>query len=129
ADREENHVAAFFGFADLPKLRARWGRLRDRLEIAMNVSRMIQDSRRADDMSEELERRRNRARRRKVIDQLGRDARIGQVLLDLRRVLLVDLLRGLRECGGGLRQYAGGENRRTPSAHRSGRTRHPSSLF
>ena len=64
-----------------------------------------------------------------MIDELGRDARIGEVLLDLRRVLLIHLLRGsapnaVEAC----------DSTPAPSnaiLHRrieAGRTRHPISL-
>ena len=47
----------------------------------------------AGDVAEELQRRRHLVRRRQVIDQLGGDARVGQVLLDERGVFGVVLLR------------------------------------
>ena len=131
ADREEHHVAAFLRLADRPELGALRRGLGDRLQVAVNVGRVIEDARRADDVAEELERRRHGGGRGKVIDQLGRDARIGEVLLDLRGVLRVHLLRGLRlrGRGDGLRQCAGGEQRHTPTAHRTCRTRHPVSCL
>ena len=90
-DRQRDHVAAFFGLADLPVARARrhFGEL---LVVAMNVLRVGQLAGLADDAAEELERRRHGVGRRQVIDELGRDPRILQGLLDLRGVLLVDLL-------------------------------------
>ena len=97
-DREQDHVAAFLGLADRPQLGA-VGRLVERLEVAVDVLGVGQLAGRADDAAEELERRRNGGRGRQVIDQLGRDPRILQVFLDLRGVLLVDLLRGARLAG------------------------------
>ena len=82
ADREQDDVAPFFGGADLPVLRAGRRRLRQRLVIAVDVLRVGQLTRRADGAAEELERRGHGVGRRQVIDQLGGDARILQVLLD-----------------------------------------------
>ena len=61
ADREQDHVAAFLGLADRPELGPSRRGLGDRLQIAVDVGRVIEDARRADDVAEELERRRHRA--------------------------------------------------------------------
>ena len=61
-----------------------------------------------------LQRRRHRARRREVIDEFGRDARVAHELLDLLRVLLVVLL--LRERRTGRRDQRGGGERRAEDA-------------
>ena len=58
----------------------------------MDVLRVGELAGRADGAAEELQRRRDRVGRGQMIDELGRDARILQVLLDQPRVFLVDLL-------------------------------------
>ena len=90
-DRDEDHVAPFLALADRPHRHA-IRRLVDGGEVAMDVGRPGQLARRARHVAEELQRRRHRVGRRQVIDELGRDPRILEVLLDLRGVLGVDLL-------------------------------------
>src|SRR5206468_256720 len=89
----------------------------------------------AHDVAEELERRRHGGRGREMIDELRRDARIGEHLLDARGVWLVELLgrsAGLCAERRGLGQStestesAGGE-RPAPTMQCSCRTRHPDS--
>jgi hypothetical protein len=91
-DRQRDDVAAFLGGADLPVARAR-RHFRQLLVVAMNVLRVGELSCLPDITAQEFQRRRHGVRRRKMIDQLGRDPRVLQRLLDLRGVLRVDLLR------------------------------------
>ena len=92
-DRDRDHVAPFFGLADLQHRHA-VRRLVERLEVADDVLVVRQLARLARDVAEELQRRRHLVRRRHVIDQLGQDARIGGRRLDLGGVVGVELLRG-----------------------------------
>ena len=82
-DGEQHHVAAFFGLADRPH-RDAIGRLVERLVVALDVLGVGQLAGRAGHAAEELQRRRDRVGRRQVIDELGADARILRVFLDLR---------------------------------------------
>jgi hypothetical protein len=92
-DREQHDVAPFFGRANLPVLHPR-RRFRERLVISLNVLRVRQLARRAGNAAEERERRGNGGRGRHVIDELRRDPRILQILLDQPGVLFVLFLRG-----------------------------------
>jgi len=58
----------------------------------MNIFRVRELAGRAYYTTVELERRWNRARQRQMIHQLGRNARVLQVFLDLRGICFVDLL-------------------------------------
>ena len=60
-----------------------------------------------------------------MIDQLGRDPRILQVLLDLRGVFLVDLLRRAFSAAGFLRLEAGDEGEREQRDQRGDAGFHP----
>jgi hypothetical protein len=107
ADRGDDDVAAFLGLADAPDLDA-IRRGVEGVKVLVDVFRVRQLARRTDDLAEDLERRRNRAGRGQMIDQLRRDPRVLQVLLDLLGLLLVDRLRGrLRSGGSVLRNYRG----------------------
>ena len=108
-DREQDDVAPFFRRADLPVLGASGSRLRERFVVAIDVLGVGQLAGCADRASEELQRRRHRIGRRQVIHELGRDARILQVLLDRLGVFLVDLLRLFRR--GFLRLETGAEDK------------------
>jgi hypothetical protein len=109
-DRRNDHVAPFLGLADAPDADA-VGRLIEGREIAVDVLRVGQLTGRADNTPKELERARDGARRRQMIDQLGRNTRVLEVLLDLRRVLGVDALRGLRLRNRRVRRERNGEER------------------
>ena len=98
-------------------LRAR-RRLRERLVVAMDVLRVGQLAGRADGAAEKLERRWDGVGGRQMIDELGGDPRVLQVLLDETRVLLINLFRSASE-----RHLR--EDRRAPGAPR-GRPRRTS---
>ena len=78
--REQHHVAAFLGLANRPHRDAIGGFV-ERLVVALDVFRVGQLARRARHAAEELQRRRNRVGRRKVIDELGADPRVLRVSL------------------------------------------------
>ena len=97
-DNEHHHVPSFFGLADRPVLRARRRGVGYRFQVAMNVCRMRQVSRSANNAIDagKLECGGDLIRKRKMVDQIRRDAWIGEVLLDQSRVFFVLPLRRLR---------------------------------
>ena len=99
-DHQDRHVAAFLGLADGPVFRPPRRRLGDGREVFVHVVGLVENSPRADDVAEMLERRRNRVRCGQVVDEFGGDARVTQELLDELGVLLVVLLLRARGRGG-----------------------------
>ena len=112
-NRDEDHVASFLGFADVPHHDA-VGRLVERGEVSVDVGHVRQLAGRSRHVSEQLQRRGHGGGRGQVIDELRRDPRVLQVLPDLCGVLRVVWLRVLRGAGlrGGTASRGGGEHQR-----------------
>ena len=102
ADGDDHLVAAFLGLADHPELHPGRG-LGQLLVVALDVLGVGQLSGRAGNAAEELQRRRHGVRRRHMVDKLGGEARVDQVLLDERAIGLVLFLSGRV---GGVRRAA-----------------------
>jgi hypothetical protein len=124
-NREDDHVATFFGLADVPVLGARRSCLGNGLHVAMDVGGVRQVAGLTDDAFDalELERGRDLVRRGQMVDQFGRDAGIGEDRLDAACVFLIDFLRALRmsgRCHGKCRCKCGGEQSGQAQATRYG---------
>jgi hypothetical protein len=93
---EDHHVAPFLGLSDPPH-RDAIRCLVEGIVVPIDVIRVRQLARSADDAIEKLQGGRNGVRSRQVVDELGRNPRVLQVLLDLRGVFRVEFLfrRGL----------------------------------
>ena len=90
-DRGQQHLAAPFALADGPHLDPR-RRRGQRAEVGIDVLRVRELFRRADDVAEGFLRRRDSIRRGQVIDKLGEEKRFRRVLADLGGVTGVDRL-------------------------------------
>ena len=131
-DDEHHHVSPLFRLADRPELRARGRSIGDGLEIAIDVARLGEIARCPDNAidARELERRRHLVGKWHVVHQVRGDARVGEILLDQPRVLLVLLLRGLRrQPGRSAHRRPGDKHGPDETTHRRCHARHPASFM
>ncbi len=91
-DGREDHLPAPLALADGPYPHPR-GRRLERAEIGVDVLRIRELLRRADDIAQGLPRRGDGVRRGQVVDELGEEVRLRRVLTDLRGVIDIDPLR------------------------------------
>ncbi len=96
-DDDQNHLPAFLRLADRYDLHTVGG-LVDRAHVAVDLLRVVQHVRLADDVAEHVLRRRHRARRRQGLDERRQEERLCRVLADLFAVALgLRLLRRERQ--------------------------------
>ena len=90
-DRDRDHLASFLGRPDGVDLDAR-RRFLEQPHVVVHFFRVRQLPFRPGDVAQDGHRRRHGLRRRHVIHERRQEERLGRVLLDLLRVLLVDRL-------------------------------------
>ena len=89
-NRHGDHLAPFFGPADRVHLHALRRRFLQHAHVLIDLFGVRKPAGRTGDVAEHRLRRRNRLRRRQIVDERRREERLGGVLLDLRGVLLID---------------------------------------
>ena len=93
-DGGEEHLAAFLALADRPDLHARRG-CGERAEVGIDIFRVSELFRCADDIAERLLRRGDGARAGQVVDEFGEEEGLGGKFADLGGVFGVEGLCGL----------------------------------